>query len=84
MKSLRSLFSAEQIGGILGAAIWFGLWLSLVIFPSPRLFFAGHESWPDWLYSIGGVIGLRAAGQFGAFIGRAIETARSRTGSSKP
>jgi len=80
MKSVRSLVSKEQLGGIIGAGIWFGLWLGLVIFPSPRLFFANVESWYDWLYSIGGAIGLWAAGQFGAFVGRAVEGHATRSG----
>ena len=73
MKSVRSLFSKEQVGRIIGAGTWFALWLSLVIFSSPKWFFLGVGNWSDWLYSIGGAIGLQAAGRLGAFIGRAVE-----------
>lgn len=60
---------AEQVGGPAGSTIWFGLWIGLLLFPSPRqLLGQGDFGW-SFAYAIGGAIGLRVADDVGRAIG---------------
>lgn len=72
MKALRPVFSPEQVGGIAGSAIWFGLWLCLLMVPMFGEYFRHDNIWPKLVFAVGGAVGLKLSGEFGARVGGAL------------